>query len=325
MIPGGSMKRVLVTGSTGFVGQILCESAARAGYTVRAAVRGGKAPPPGASESVSVGDIGRATDWGAALENVDCIIHTAARAHVLRDVPAAAELYFETNERGTQALAVAAARAGVRRLVYVSSIKVNGEGTSHAPYTAEDAPCPQDAYGESKKHAEEALWEVSRRGDLEAVVVRPPLVYGPRVRANFRRLMSWVERGWPLPFGAVSNRRSLVSVWNLCDLLVHSLDHPRAAGRTWLVSDGEDVSTPELIRRIGVAMRRRVTLLPVPVPLLKAFAGLVGYGGEFARLCGSLAVDISRTRADLGWSPPQTLVSGLARTCEWYLQRGSSE
>ena len=153
--------------------------------------------------------------------------------------------------------------------------------------------------------------------------MRPPLVYGPRVRANFLRLLSWVERGWPLPLAAVSNRRSLVSVWNLCDLLVRSLEHPRAVSRTWMVSDGEDVSTPELIRRIGRAMGRRTTLIPVPVALLRLGAGLVGYRAEFGRLCGSLAVDISSTRDELGWSPPLALDAGLARTTAWYLQRGS--
>jgi nucleoside-diphosphate-sugar epimerase len=320
------MKRVLITGATGFVGRVLCEVATQAGYTVRAAVRGGKnAPSAGTAEWVNVGEIGAATDWHAALEGVEYIIHAAARAHVLHDAPAAAQLYFETNERGTQMLAEAAAAAGVRRLVYVSSIKVNGEETSRAPYMAEDAPQPQDAYGQSKWHAEQVLQAVAGRTGLEAVVVRPPLVYGPRVRANFLRLMSWVERGWPLPLGAVSNRRSLVSIWNLCDLLVRTLDHPRAAGRTWLVSDGEDVSTPELIRRIGRAMGRHVTLLPVPVPLLRLGAGLLGFGAEFGRLCGSLAVDSSRTRAELGWSPPLTLEAGLARTTAWYLQRGLAE
>jgi nucleoside-diphosphate-sugar epimerase len=280
--------------------------------------------PPAGAERVDVGEIGATTDWRAALAGVDLIIHAAARAHVLHDTAAAAKLYFETNEEGTKALAGAAAAAGVRRLVYLSSIKVNGEETSRAPYTAEDAPHPQDAYGESKWRAERALQEIAARTGLEAVVVRAPLVYGPRVRANFLRLMSWVERGWPLPLGAVCNRRSLVSIWNLCDLLVRTLDHARAAGRTWLVSDGEDVSTPELIRRIAHAMDRRVTLLPVPVSLLKLGAGLVGVGAEFGRLCGSLAVDSSRTRAELGWSPPLTLETGLARTSAWFLTRGSA-
>jgi len=317
------MTRVLITGATGFLGQVLCEVVARAGYAVRAAVRAEKPPPAAAADSVRVGDIGAGTDWSAALAGVDCIIHAAARAHVLHDDAAAAKLYFETNVHGTRTLAQAAARAGIRRFVYLSSIKVNGEETGAAPYTTADPPSPRDAYGQSKWHAEQALQQVAASSAMQSVIVRPPLVYGPRVRANFLRLLSWVERGWPLPLGSVSNRRSLVSIWNLCDLLVRALEHPRAADRTWMVSDGEDVSTPELIRRIGRAMGRRVTLVPVPVPLLRLGAGLVGHGAEFARLCGSLTVDISRTRAELGWSPPLALDAGLARTSAWYLQRGS--
>ena len=317
------MTRVLLTGATGFVGQVLCDVLTQAGYSVRAAMRGEQAPPAAAADGVKGGDIGSSTDWSAALAGVDYIIHAAARAHVLHDDAAAAKLYFETNEHGTRRLAQAAARAGIRRFVYVSSIKVNGEETRAAPYTAADPPRPQDTYGESKWRAEQALQQVADRTAMQAVIVRPPLVYGPRVRANFLRLLSWVERGWPLPLAAVSNRRSLVSVWNLCDLLVRSLEHPRAVSRTWMVSDGEDVSTPELIRRIGRAMGRRTTLIPVPVALLRLGAGLVGYRAEFGRLCGSLAVDISSTRDELGWSPPLALDAGLARTTAWYLQRGS--
>lgn len=317
------MRRVLLTGATGFVGQVLCDAVSQAGYSVRAATRGEHAPPATAADSVKVGDIGAATDWSAALVGVDWIIHAAARAHVLHDDAAAARLYFETNEQGTRNLAQAAARAGIRRFVYVSSIKVNGEETSAAPYTAADVPHPQDAYGESKWQAEQALQQVAAGTGMQSVIVRPPLVYGPCVRANFLRLMGWVERGWPLPLAAVSNRRSLVSIWNLCDLLVRVLEHPAAPGRTWLVSDGEDVSTPELIRRIGQAMGRRVPLVPVPVPLLKLGADLMGYSAEVARLCGSLAVDIRRTRDELDWSPPMSLDAGLARTTAWYLQRGS--
>lgn len=317
------MTRVLITGATGFVGQVLCEVVAQAGYSVRAALRGENAAPAVAADSVKVGDIGAATDWSAALAGVNCVIHAAARAHVLHDNPSAAQLYFETNADGTRALAQAAARAGIQRFVYVSSIKVNGEETRRAPYRASDTPHPEDPYGESKWRAEQALHEIAARTSMQTVIVRPPLVYGPRVRANFLRLMSWVEHGRPLPLAAVANQRSLVSIWNLCDFLLHALEDPRAAGRTWMVSDGEDVSTPELIRRIGRAMGRNVTLIPVPVLLLRLGAGLVGYGAEVGRLCGSLAVDLSATRHELGWSPPLALDAGLARTTAWYLERGS--
>jgi nucleoside-diphosphate-sugar epimerase len=154
---------------------------------------------------------------------------------------------------------------------------------------------------------------------METAIVRPPLVYGPGVRANFLRLLHWVERGWPLPLGAIRNERSFVSVWNLCDLLANLVDNPRAGGQTWMVSDGEDLSTPELLRRIGTAMNKRVTLVPIPVPALSAGAALLGRASEAARLCGSLVVDISATRERLGWAPPMTVDEGLSRTTDWYL------
>jgi nucleoside-diphosphate-sugar epimerase len=316
------MTRVLVTGATGFVGHVLCETLTRAGFTVRAAVRTPRALVAGIAESVAVGDIGAATDWEAALLGVDCVIHAAARAHVLHGDPAGSDLYFETNERGTQSLADAAVRARVRRFVYLSSVKVNGEEASGKGYTSTDEPHPLDAYGISKWRAEQHLARLAALTGMETVIVRSPLVYGPRVRANFLRLMRWVDRGLPLPLAAVTNRRSLVSIWNLCDLLVHVLTHQSAPGRTWMVSDGEDLSTPELIRRIGSAMARRVRLIPVPVGLLQSFAHLLGRRAEIARLCGSLTVDITATRVALGWSPPVTLDSALARTVAWYLAEG---
>lgn len=316
------MTRVLVTGANGFVGRVLCEILTQAAFTVRAAVRTPRPLVAGIAESVAVGDIGVATDWQAALLGVDCVIHAAARAHILHDEAAGSDLYFETNERGTQRLADAAARARVRRFVYLSSVKVNGEETSEKAYTSTDDPHPLDAYGVSKWRAEQQLARLAARTGMEVVIVRSPLVYGPRVRANFLRLMRWVDRGLPLPLGAVANRRSLVSIWNLCDLLAHVLIHPRAPGHTWMVSDGEDLSTPDLIRRIGSAMGRRVRLIPVPVGLLQSFARLVGRRAEIARLCGSLAIDITPARATLGWSPPVTLDVALERTVAWYLAEG---
>jgi nucleoside-diphosphate-sugar epimerase len=312
-------KRVLVTGATGFVGKTLCGELADAGFVVRAALRSDRETPRGVGERVVVGDIGSRTEWRAALEGVDVVLHAAARAHVLGDSPANADLYTESNARGTLRLAEAAASAGVQRLVFLSSIKVNGEDSGARLYRADDRPQPLDAYGRSKAQAEEGLREVSARTGLQIASIRSPLVYGPGVRANFRRLLQWVDGQRPLPLGSVRNRRSLVSVWNLCSLLTQALTHPAAAGRTWMVSDGEDLSTPELITRIGSAMRRRVTLLPVPVALLNVAGTLVGKGAEVKRLCGSLAVDIADTRADLGWAPPIPLSEGLQRTVEWYL------
>jgi nucleoside-diphosphate-sugar epimerase len=313
------MERVLVTGANGFVGRTLCNTLLERGYAVRAAVRRLDSGAPPDVDAVAVGDIGAHTDWSQALQGVTSVIHAAARAHVLHDSPANAELYRQINELGTRALADSAVRAGVRRLVLLSSIKVNGEQTHERPFRANDAPNPHDPYAVSKLRAEQYLLALAGQGRLETVVVRPPLVYGPQVRANFLRLLRWVDRRRPLPFGRVENRRSLVSIWNLCDLLACTLVHPRACGRTWLVSDGQDLSTPELIRRIAVEMKRPVHLLPVPVTLLRTVAGAVGHGAELNRLCGSLAVDIADTRGELDWAPPLDVTGALRRTVAWYL------
>ena len=266
-----------------------------------------------------VGDIGATTDWREAVRGLDIVIHVAARAHVLHDSSANSNLYVETNVHGTERLAEASAQAGVRRFVFLSSVKVNGEDTKEHAYTTDDEPRPRDAYGSSKWHAEERLGEVAKRTGMEAVIVRPPLVYGPGVRANFLRLLQWVDKERPLPLGAIDNNRSLVSVWNLCDLLVRLLEHPRASGRTWMVSDGEDLSTPELIRRIARAMNRRVRLVPVPIGVLTLLGVLTGRQAEIARLCSSLAVNIEHTRRELEWTPPMKMDEAIARTVAWYL------
>jgi UDP-glucose 4-epimerase len=318
------MTRVLVTGATGFIGGVLCEALARADYLVRGALRTDRAVPVAVAEKVIVGDINSTTDWTQALHGVDLVIHAAARSHVLHPAQSSANLYFETNERGTQRLANVAAQMQVTRFIYLSSIKANGEETSARAYTPSDEPSPQDDYGLSKWHAEQQVAAAAEHAGMEAVIVRPPLVYGPGVRANFLRLLRWVDHGWPLPLGAVRNTRSLVNVWNLCDFLLLVLKHPSAPGRTWMVSDGEDLSTPDLIRRIGTAMDRRVRLLSVPVGFLQLSAGLVGRRGELARLCGSLAVDIAQSRAQLGWSPCVTVDEALQRTVAWYLEGAPS-
>jgi UDP-glucose 4-epimerase len=318
------MTRVLVTGATGFIGSVLCEALARSNFLVRGALRTDRAVPAAIAEKVIVGDINSTTDWTQALQGVDLVIHAAARSHTLHAARDSSNLYFETNERGTQRLASESAQTQVTRFVYLSSIKANGEETGARAYTPFDDPQPQDDYGLSKWHAEQHVAAVAGHTGMETVIVRPPLVYGPGVRANFLRLLQWVDRGWPLPLGAVRNKRSLVNVWNLCDFLLLALKHPSAPGGTWMVSDGEDLSTPDLIRRIGAAMARRVRLVPVPVGLLQLSAGLVGRRAELARLCGSLSVDITQTRAELGWSPRATVDEALARTVAWYRGEGRS-
>jgi nucleoside-diphosphate-sugar epimerase len=319
----GAPRRVLVTGATGFVGRFLCRSLREAGYVVRAATRRPGDVISEAGEHVCVGDVGASTDWAVALREVDVVVHAAGRAHVLNDAESP-DLYISTNTDGTIHLAKSASRAGVGRIVFLSSIKVNGEETRGRAYAADDSPRPQDAYGTSKWLAEKSLAEVSAGTGLEVVIVRPPLVYGPGVKANFLRLLNWVHAGRPLPLGAVDNRRSLVSVWNLCDLLVNVVANEAAAGTTLLVSDAQDLSTPELIRRLAAAMRRPARLIPVPMSLLRVAAYLTGRRRELERLCGSLTVDIEPTRRVLGWSPPLTVDEGLARTVGWYLARGNA-
>ncbi len=310
--------RVLVTGATGFIGRTLCEELAGSGYVVRAAVRRECVAPPGVAERAIVGDLCTTSDWQTHLQGVDTVIHLAARVHVLRNRSVNASAYMETNFHATRRLAEEAATAGVRRFIYLSSVKVNGEGSGAHAYTAADEPRPVDAYGESKWRAEKALLEIGNRTGIEATVVRSPLVYGPGVRANFLRLMALIERQWPLPFGAVDNRRSLVSVWNLCDLLLKLVRHPVAPGQVWMVSDAEDLSTAELLQRLGSAMHRRVRLISVPIRLLRLGALLTGREAELIRLCDSLVIDTAETRERLGWEPRVSVNEALALTADWF-------
>jgi len=310
--------RVLVTGATGFVGQTLCERLTQAGFVVRAALRTERAVAASVSEKTVSGDITGATKWDVALENVDVVVHLAARTHVLHDSATDAELHMKINADGTQALAAESVRRGVRRFIYLSTVKVNGEGLAERAYSAADEPRPQDAYGASKWLGEQRLWAVAASTSMQAVVVRAPLVYGPGVSANFLRLLRWVDAERWLPLGAVQNRRSLVSVWSLCDLLLRALDHPAAAGATCMVSDDEDIATLELVRRLARLMGRRLRLLSVPASLLRLAGAMLGKREDVRRLCGSLTVDIAPTRALLGWSPPLPMDEALGRTVQWY-------
>jgi UDP-4-keto-D-QuiNAc 4-reductase len=310
------MKRVLVTGATGLIGRALCPRLAESGYRVRAALRSPRPLPACIAEWTVVGSIGSATQWAPALEGVDLVVHAAARAHVAGD-SAERQQYAEVNANGTGRLARAAVAAGVRRFVYLSSIKVNGEGMAQRPYCADDVPNPRDEYARSKLEGEMQLRHAAPAGGMEVAIVRPPLVYGPGVRANFLRLMRWIDQSRPLPFGAIQNQRSLVNVWNLGELIVTLLALPRAVDGVWLVSDGVDVSTPDLVRRLGCALQRRVRLLPVPPGVLRVWGALAGRSAEMARLCGSLTVSTVATRA-LPWSPPVALDEALARTAAWY-------
>lgn len=315
--------RVLLTGASGFVGRaVQARLLAEPDCQVRAAFRKLPDAAPSGVELCQSPSLDAQGDWLTALAGVDVVIHCAARVHVMNEQAADPLAEFRrVNVEGTLRLARQAVEAGVRRLVFVSSVKVNGERTEPGrPFRADDVPLAEDPYGISKREAEEALLALGAESGLEVVIVRPPLVYGPGVKANFQAMMRWLARGVPLPLGAIHNRRSLVAVDNLADLLVRCLTHPAAAGQRFLASDGEDLSTTDLLRRLGEALARPARLIPVPSSWLEVGAALLGRRDLSQRLCGSLQVDIDKTRELLGWTPPLTVDQALARTAEAFLE-----
>ncbi|MEW5709891.1 MAG: SDR family oxidoreductase [Pseudomonadota bacterium] len=326
---------VLLTGATGFVGQALIPVLSGAGFGIRAAVRGSyppagrfpreegsgaRAPERRSVELIRIDDIGPATRWSEALAGVDAVVHLAARVHVMEvSAREAIAEYRRVNTAGTECLALAAAAEGVRRFVFLSTIKVNGEATRVRPFAESDPPAPQDAYARSKWEAEQALHRIGAQTGMEVVILRPPLVYGPGVKGNFLSLLKIVARGVPLPLGSVKNRRSLIYVGNLADAIVKCLEHPAAAGETFLVRDAEDLSTPELVRRLARALGVAPRLIPVPPSWLSFGGRLIGRGHAVDRLIGSLSVDDSKIRRMLGWVPPHSLEEGLEATARWFL------
>lgn len=314
---------VLVTGADGFVGRHLCPALAQRGYKVRGSVqRAELAAEVQAEEVVVAGDLGPDTDWAAPLKDVDAVIHLAARAHVLRETSDnPASNFRRVNVLGTERLARMAASAGVRRLVFLSSIGVNGPATAGSPFTEADEPRPSGPYAASKWEAEERLRAVSAETGLEIAVVRAPLVYGPGVPGNFLRLLGLVKRGLPLPLGSVSNRRSLIYAENLADLLVRCVECPEASGELFLACDDEVLSTPALVRALAAAMGARAALFPCPVALLRCAAAALGRADLIDKLCGSLQVDAGKAMRRLGWKPPVSAGAGLERTARWFLTR----
>ncbi len=309
---------ILVTGASGFVGAAVLETAAGRGMVVRAVSRSVVTPLPSGGWS-SVGDLCGDNDWREVLDGVETVVHCAARVHVMVERSADPLADFRrSNVLGTLNLARQAADAGVRRMVFISSVKVNGESTHPGmPFRADDQPRPVDPYGVSKREAEQALLELGRQRDMEIVIIRPPLVYGPGVKANFAAMIKWLSRGVPLPFGAVTgNRRSLVALDNLVDLVLLCLHHPAAANRIFMVSDGEDLSTAGLLVRLARAMGRSPRLIPVPVPLLTLGASALGKQALAQRLLGNLQVDIGPTCGLLGWSPPVCIDEAMRRTVD---------
>lgn len=309
--------RILVTGANGWVGRRLVACLRSVDFDVFVALRN-QTSWVDSPASVIVGSIDGKTDWQRLFLDVQVIIHLAARVHVMRDTSADPLAAFRAvNVAGTLNLARQAAAAGVRRFVFVSSVKVNGEATQPGQAFKEtDAPDPQDPYAISKHEAEVGLRQIAADTGMEVVIIRPPLVYGPGVKANFAAFMRVVQRGWPLPLGAVHNQRSLVALDNLVDFIIGCTLHPQAANQTFLVSDGHDLSTVELVRGMAQAAGVSARLLPVPVGFLQAAGSLLGKRDAVQRLCGNLQVDISKARRLLGWAPPVSVAEGLRRAFE---------
>jgi nucleoside-diphosphate-sugar epimerase len=309
------MEKFLVTGANGFVGKALCEALLTRGLSFIPCTRTPLSNSSAWPAAFVSGDLSGPVDWRPALAGCSVVIHLAARVHMMREQAVDPEaVYRAMNVDATVRLAEQAAEQGIRRFVYVSSVKVNGERTLERPFRADDIPAPEDAYGRSKLLAERALQAWAAKTGTELVIVRPPLVYGPGVRANFLRLMKLVKSGMPLPLGGIRNRRSMVALGNLVNFLMLCASHPDAAGATWMVSDNRDLSLPELVTLLAATMGRPARLLPVPAGLLSAGAGLLGYRAAASRLLDSLQVDVSPSLDRLGWTPPLDVETGIRLT-----------
>ena len=322
------VETVLVTGGSGFLGGALLRHLDTSGqYSLIAALRKECSDLPQSIRRFLFADLTADVDWRNALDQVDVVVHCAARVHVM-DESAADPLteFRRVNVDATLNLARQAARAGVKRFIYISSIKVNGESTSPGiAFTADDAPAPMDPYGISKFEAELGLKALAIATAMEVVIIRPVLVYGAGVKANFLSMIRWLQRAMPLPFGAVHNKRSLVSLDNLVDLIVTCMRHPSAANQTFLVSDGHDVSTTELLRSLSAALHKPSLLIPLPVCLMVAAAKLLGKEAVAQRIFGSLEVDISKNQRLLGWVPPVSFSRALDATVKPFLDARKNE
>jgi nucleoside-diphosphate-sugar epimerase len=311
--------RVLVTGGTGFVGGAVLRRLLDEGCRqVIAAVRTPGSDIPSSVQTVIVPGLTAGADWSEALVEVEAVVHCAARAHVMKDsAEDPLNEFRQINTAGTLNLARQAAQSGVKRFIYLSTIKVNGECTNNSDsFTADDKHMPRDPYGVSKSEAEIGLLELAKESSMEVVIIRPPLVYGPGVKGNFASLMRWIDKGIPLPLGAVHNQRSLVALDNLVDFILHCMQHPAAANEVFLVSDGDDISTSDLLKKIASAFGKPSRLIPIPVGLMKLAASMVGKTAVADRLFGSLTVDISKTRDLLGWQPVISMDEQLKKMVE---------
>ncbi len=311
-----------MTGGSGFIGQHLCCSLAKSGYDVIAATRSAREHmQSGNYDLATVGDLTSRVDWDPLLQNVDCVVHLAARVHVMEESASDPLQEFRLiNVTGTQRLAERAAANGVRKFIYLSSIKVNGEKTDATPFTHSDRPAPLDPYGVSKMEAEEALDRIAAKSDLRCVILRPPLVYGPGVRGNMLRVMQLVSKKIPLPLSLIRNKRSMLAVSNLCSAIQTCLEHPSAAGNKFLVADSEDLSTPDLFRLIANAMNISASMFPVPESVLRLGGFLLRRSDEVSRLCDSLQVDTSHIRDTLNWKPTTTVSDAMHLQCQSFLE-----
>ena len=307
--------KILITGATGFVGEAVARQLnIQKGIQVIAAVRKKVMNLPSNIEQVMVDDLSATTDYADRFADIDVVIHAAARVHVMQDDASDPLAEFrKVNVEGTLNLARQAAASGVKRFIFISSIKVNGEATNESPFTPDDTITTKDPYGKSKWEAEQGLFKLAETTGMEVVVIRPPLIYGPGVKANFMKMMQAMQKGLPLPLGAVQNQRSLVALDNLVSFIVCCVDHPKAANEVFLIADGEDVSTTELLRKIAKAFGKKAMLLPVPVGLMMFVAKLIGKADVASRLFGSLQVDSSKARELLGWKPVITMDEQLKK------------
>ena len=321
------MQRIFITGVTGFIGQALCQRMLTQGWQVKGAVRSSNQlnKLPSGVDVFQIESIEPDTDWAKALVGINTVVHLAARVHVMNN--SAADLFSEyckVTVSGSESFAQTAATCGVKRFIFMSTVKVNGEESAKA-YKETDKPAPGDPYAISKLQAEQRLREIATESGMELVILRPPLVYGPGVKASFLRLLKILDRGIPLPFANVNNDRSLIYLENLLDVIVTCINHPKAAGQTFLVSDGKDLSTPELIRLIAETMGRKARLFSFPPGMLKTMGKITGRSSEIDRLIGSLCVDSSKIRTMLGWKPPYSPEEGIRETVLWYKKNGKGQ
>lgn len=316
------VNKVLLTGATGFVGSaLLAYLQKQASHPVSIASRSEHVGIELDCQVFNLGEFGAQTNWHLALGGVDCVIHMAGRAHVLKRATNALELFREANTRATLNLATQAAAEGVKRFIFISSIGVNGAYTTDLPFSESSAPTPNADYAISKQEAEIGLLQLAQTTDMDVVIIRPPLVYAAHAPGNFRRLLQLVHSGIPLPFGRVNNSRSLIALENLVDFIAFCIDHPAAANQLFLASDGVDFSTGQMIRLLAKGMGRKAALVPFPVSLLRVSAKLLGKQGVYTQLCGSLQIDVSKAKQLLGWMPPMSAEAAMIRAGEGFNNR----